>query len=212
MKANWDTDKVKFATKYAEYKQDINELKNIDKKVNTRMAKQKGIVDTWNELITNYRTQNKEENIDSKVKLKEENKEEKTLLDKKADSICKHSSKVRTDCDTVKTSVTKMITDKNKEIQNAKNYSDKEKTNVDQNIEGFNDSKDEAKVSLETISKKVETIAKDIKGNYILSLSTTMSNHYRNLLLTIISRKNWKELQVSQFSFTIQSLLYFIIN
>ena len=116
-------------------------------------------------LITNYRTQNKEENIDSKVKLKEENKEEKTLLDKKADSICKHSSKVRTDCDTVKTSVTKMITDKNKEIQNAKNYSDKEKTNVDQNIEGFNDSKDEAKVSLETISKKVETIAKDIKGN-----------------------------------------------
>ena len=167
MKTNWDSDKIKFATKYAEYKQDINELKNIDKIVNTRMMKQKGIVETWNELINNYRAQKQEDKQNSKDKQKEENKEEKKkFLDTIADSIWKHSSKVQTRCEEVKTSVTNMITNKNEEIQNAKDDSNREKKNVDQNIIKFNNSKKETEASLQTISQKVKDIDEYIEGKY----------------------------------------------
>ena len=49
--ADWDTDKEKFATKYAECKKVKEELENIEKKVLIRMSKQKGIVETCNDLI-----------------------------------------------------------------------------------------------------------------------------------------------------------------
>ena len=82
-----------------------------------------------------------------------------------ADSICKDSSKVLTRCEEAKTSVTNMISNKNEEIQNAKEDSNREKKNVDQNIKEFNNSKNEAEVSLNTISQKVKAIDKDIEGN-----------------------------------------------
>ena len=130
------------------------------------MTKQKGNVDTWNELINNYRAQKQEDKKNSKDKKKEENKEEKKkFLDTIADSICKDSSKVLTHCEKVKTSVTNMITNKNEEIQNAKDDSNREKKNVDQNIKVFNNLKNEVEVSLNTISQKVKAIDKDIEGN-----------------------------------------------
>ena len=113
-------------------------------------SEQKAIFKTLNNLIYKEGIQN---SIDKKE------------IDKRADIICKDSSKVQARCEAVKTSVINMITKKNEEIQNAKDSSNKEKRIVDQNIKNLNNTKDEVKVSWETIRQKVEAIAKDIKGN-----------------------------------------------
>ena len=68
-------------------------------------------------------------------------------------------------CEKVKTSITNMIINKNKEIQNAKDDSDKEKNKLDQKIKESNNTKDEGLASLKTISLKVKAIDKDIEGN-----------------------------------------------
>ena len=59
-----------------------------------------------------------------------------------------------------------MITNKNKEIQIAKDDSNREKNNVDKSIEEFKKSKDKAEASLQTISQKVKAIDNYIEGKY----------------------------------------------
>ena len=107
-------------------------LENTKNKVKARMLKQKAIFKTLNNLIYKEGIQN---SIDKKE------------IDKRADIICKDSSKVQARCEAVKTSVINMITKKNEEIQNAKDSSNKEKRIVDQNIKNLNNTKDEVKVS-----------------------------------------------------------------
>ena len=135
------------------------ELENIEKKVSIRMSKQEGIVETCNDLIKAYRAQSK---ISSQ---KEESKQaNEKSFDITADSICKDSSRAQDCWDAVKASVTNMIDNKNKEIQNAKDYSSKEKKNLDLNIKESINLKNEAEVSLKTINQKIKTIDKYIEG------------------------------------------------
>ena len=157
--ADWDTDKEKFATKYAKYKKEKKELENIEKKVLIRMSKQEGIVETCSDLIKKYKSQSKEANQ------KEDSKQANGKpLDLIADSIFKDTSEVQDRCETIKIYITKMITNKNEEIQNAKEDSNQQKKKVDQKQIEFNNSMNEVEASLKTISQNVEAINKYIKG------------------------------------------------